>query len=509
MKNNKKQGVIYYRVSTEDQAQNGVSLEQQRKACLEYAQRNDIEIIENFHDDGLSAKTTDRQELQNLLKFCAKKDKAVDCVIVYKIDRLSRNLNDYTNIFVLLNKLKIKLISTTEAIDDTPTGKFIGNIMAASAQFDNDIKSQRISACMAEKLNQGIWCWKAPLGYLNSRDNLNRKNIAVDKKRSSLIKFIFEKFSTGFYSLEEIRKMANKKGLRTWKDKEISLQFIYKIITDKFYIGIMTIKGKEYKGTHKVFVDEKTFYKCQEKIKGPRSNISHNRIDENFPLRNFVVCAYCNRPLTAAFSRNRWGKRYPYYRCYNSKCLSKKSITKKKIENEFYVYLERITPEKKYLNAFKAVLIDVWQTRYKEVNQNREMTIKELDDLRQEKKKLIDMKKKELLSDEDFREEFEKVKQEIIDKEIILDETKAEEFDIDGAITCVFNFIADTPEFWQSADYDQKIKIQGLIFREKPIYDYSGFETPKISLLFQQKKELAYANSSIVASRGIEPLLPG
>ena len=137
------------------------------------------------------------------------------------------------------------------------------------------------------------------------------------------------------------------------------------------------------------------------------------------------------------------------------------------------------------------------------------MMIKKIENLRQEKKKIIEMKKKELLLDEDFKEEFEKAKQDIINQEIILNETEAEEFDIDKAITYIFSFIVDAPEFWREATYEQKIKIQGLIFPEKPIYDYSGFETPKISLLFQQKKELAYANSSIVVPRGIEPLFPG
>lgn len=504
-----KQGVIYYRVSTEDQANFGVSLEQQRKACLDYAERNNIEILKKFHDDGLSAKTTDRQGLQDLIKFCINKSKAVDCVVIYKIDRLSRNLNDYTNIKVLLTKLKIKLISTTEAIDDTPTGKFIGNVMAANAQLDNDIKSQRVSACMIEKLKQGIWCWKAPLGYLNSRDELNRKIITADKKRADIIKIILEKFSTGFYTQKEIKKFANEKGLKTWKGKEISAQLIYKILTNKFYVGIMTASGQEYKGTHETLIDEKTFYKCQEFIKGSRSNISHKRIDENFPLRGFVICSCCGRPLTAAFSRNRWGKRYPYYRCYNSKCISIKSITKKKIEDEFFDYLKNITPKKEYLNAFKAVITDVWQTRSKETNSERENMIKKLDSLKQEKEKLIEMKKKELFSDEDFKESFAKVKQEIISQEIIFDEIKIENFDIEKTINYVFNFIVNVPEFWQRANFSQKQKIQGLIFPEKPIYNYSTFETPKISLFFQQKKELAYTNSGVVALRGIEPLLPG
>ncbi len=508
---NKIRGIIYYRVSTEDQAQFGVSLDQQKKNCLNYAESNNIEIIKMFHDDGVSAKTTDRPSLQEMLKFCNKRNKGMDCVIVYKIDRLSRNVNDYSNITILLNKLNIKLISTTEAIDNTPTGKFIGNIMAASAQFDNDTKSQRITDCLREKREQGYWCGKAPVGYLNTTNRLGKKVIAVDKKRAPLIKWIFERFSTGIYTLEELRIMANKKGLRSWNEKEISAQLMSKFIKRKFYIGIMTVKGEEYEGNYEHIISDQVFYKCQNILTGENraENISRNQANENFPLRHFVICAYCGRPLTAYFATGRWGGKYPYYRCYNKNCDSRKSIAKKKLEKDFLRYLEEITPKKTFLDPFKAIVTDVWKKRYKELNKHRKDTLKVLENLKEEKVKLIEMRRKELFSDEDFKEAFDKLKQEILDKQIILDENEIKEFNIDKAVTYVFDFIATIPEYWSKASYDQKIKIQGLIFPEKPIYGYERFQTPEISPVLAIKKESYDPNSPIVPPRGVEPLLLG
>jgi site-specific DNA recombinase len=106
-------GLIYYRVSTEEQAQFGISLEQQENACKEHANRLDIAVKEIFHDDGVSAKTADREGLQAMLTYCTKHYKEIDYVIVYKIDRLSRNVNDYSSILVLLTKLNIQLLSVT------------------------------------------------------------------------------------------------------------------------------------------------------------------------------------------------------------------------------------------------------------------------------------------------------------------------------------------------------------------------------------------------------------
>ncbi len=502
---------MYYRVSTEDQAQFGVSLDQQKKNCLNYAESNNIEIVEMFHDDGVSAKTVDRPSLQEMLKFCRARSNKIDCVIVYKIDRLSRNVNDYSNIHLALKKLGIRLISTSEAIDDTPMGKFLGNFLASSAQFDNDTKSQRITDCLKEKAEQGYWCGKAPIGYLNTIDKLGKKEIIVDKKKAPMIKWIFEKFSTGLYTLEEIRNIVNKKGLKSWQNKEISPQTMSKIIKRKFYIGIMTVKDKEYENNYEHIISDQTFFKCQNILnkKNKAENISTNQPNENFPLKHFVVCAYCERPLTAYFSTGRWGGKYPYYRCYNRNCDSKKSIAKEKLEKAFLQYLEDITPKTTYLNIFKINIIDTWKRRYKELNQYRQNALKELEKLKTEKIELINMKRKELLSDEDFKEVFDKLKQEIFNKQIVLSDDEIEEFNIDETVSHVFDFIANIPKYWRKANFNQKIKIQGLIFPEKPIYDYKKFQTPQISPVLAIKKRSYDLKSLMVPPRGIEPLLPG
>lgn len=508
-----KKVIIYYRVSTEEQAQFGISLEQQKNNCLDYAKRRGWEVIKIFHDDGVSAKTTARPGLQDMLQYCKKNSKQIDCLIIYKIDRLSRSAHDYSNILVSLDNLKIKLVSTTEAVDNSPAGKFLGTLMVANAQLDNEMKGQRVSACMMEKVKKGIWCWKAPFGYKNSRDEFNRKIITIDTKRVELIRFIFEKFSTGLYPLEKLKKLINDKGLKSWKGKPISSQLINKIVRNKFYFGIMNVRGVEYDGTHDKLIDNDLFYKCQSILnkRNRADNISNSCKTEDFPLKHFVTCAFCGRPMTAYYSTGRWGGKYPYYRCYNKDCHSKKSIAKKQLENDFAKYLESIIPKDKFLKTFKAVILDVWENKYKEINRNGKNIQEQISTLKEEKLKLIEMKKKELLPDDDFKEAFDKINNEIGIKQFKLVETKLEEFDIDEAVNYVFDFIKTIPIYWKDemTSFEQKIKIQGLIFEENPTYDYKTFQTPKLCPILQTKKALAYANTSLVVPRGIEPLLTG
>lgn len=272
----------------------------------------------------------------------------------------------------------------------------------------------------------------------------------------------------------------------------------------------MTIKGKEYCGSHEKLIDDSVFYKCQSILRHTNKgdNISRSRPVEAFSLKHFVICAYCGRPLTAYFSTGKCGGKYPYYRCYNKDCASKRSIAKKTLEEDFLNYLHEVKHSGKFLNSFKATILDVWDDEYKRINQDRKDQIKKIENLKDEKTKLIEMKKKELLPDEDFKEAFDKLRKTIDDKEASLSETKLEEFNLDEAVECVFEYIKTLPENWDEATYQHRLRLQGLIFAQKPIYDYKTFQTPKLCPILQIKKELAISHSSLVARRRIELLFP-
>ena len=525
METQTKRGVIYFRVSTDEQARLGVSLEQQENCCQRYADTNGIKVIKSFHDDGVSAKTTKRDGLQDMLAFCCQKSNKIDCVIIYKIDRLTRNTGDYLSIGLILGKLGIELISTTEATGKTAIGRFMGTFLAANAQLDNEMKGERVSHSMKLRFEQGRWCWKAPIGYLNTQDALKRKMVVIDKKRAPLIKWAFEEFATGCHSVEDIRRKVNEKGLRntfykldkkrgtrTFHSKEISPQTMSKILTNKFYAGTMVSKkyGEKENEDYEPLISKEIFYKCQ-KILGHSDrgdNISKRRPNKNFPLQHEIICAFCGKPMTASLSTGKCGGKFPYYHCYNQGCSKRKFLPKERVEEDYFNYLKEVTPKDHLLRTFKAVICDVWHEEYGRINQDRKEQLKNIESLKEEKERLIEMKKKELLPDDDFKESFAKLRKKIDEAEASLSETKMEEFNRDEAIGYVFNFIKDIPEYWKNATYEQKLKLQSLIFPEKPIYDHLKFQTPKLSPILQSKKDLANAKSLLVAPRRIELLLP-
>ena len=182
--------MIYVRVSTKEQTEN-LSLPTQLRACEEYCRRQGYDVLERFHEEGESAKTTDRSQLQALLKYC-RRNKGKVHFVVYNLTRFTREKFDHFALRAHLNSLGISLRSVTEPIDDTSTGKLMEGVLADFAQFDSDVRSERTRAGMRAALQLGRWTFPAPLGYLlqtapaatvlPGRDRVRRKSVQSNRR---------------------------------------------------------------------------------------------------------------------------------------------------------------------------------------------------------------------------------------------------------------------------------------------------------------------------------------
>lgn len=234
--------IIYTRVSSQEQIQN-YSLETQLKACEEYCKRQEWEIIERFQEEGESAKSADRTELLKLLDYCSRNKGKVDLVLVHKLDRFARNSADHHAIRALLAKNGVAVRSVNEQIDDSPAGKFMENIFAAAAQWDNDVRSERSRNGLKEKAMQGYWAWGAPLGYLNTLTGL-----VLDKEKAPLILKLFETYSQGNETIKSLTVKVNRWGLRNKHGKKLYAQTVTRMLQNKLYMGIISVPRWNYEG---------------------------------------------------------------------------------------------------------------------------------------------------------------------------------------------------------------------------------------------------------------------
>jgi len=227
--------VIYVRVSTKEQTDN-LSLPTQLRACEEYCHRHGYEILERFHEEGESAKTTDRTQLQALLKYCRTRKGKVHFVVVYNLTRFAREKYDHFALRAHLQSLGISLRSATEPIDDTSTGKLMEGVLAAFAQFDNDVRSDRTRAGMRAALELGRWTFPAPLGYLNA-PKWSKTSLIHDPERGPLVRRAFEDLATGNYTKQEVIARVTEAGLSSRKGLRVSPQSFGQMMRNPIYVG--------------------------------------------------------------------------------------------------------------------------------------------------------------------------------------------------------------------------------------------------------------------------------
>ena len=260
--------VIYVRVSTKEQTEN-LSLPTQLRACEEYCRRQGYDVLERFHEEGESAKTTDRSQLQALLKYCRTHKGKVHFVVVYNLTRFAREKYDHFALRAHLKSLGISLRSATEPIDDTSTGKLMEGVLAAFAQFDNDVRSERTLAGMKAALSLGRWTFQAPLGYLNA-PKWSNSSLVHDPERGPLVKQAFEDLASGQFTQQEVIRRATDAGLRTRRDRPLSPQTFGNMLRNRIYIGQVESPdcGVSARGDFEPLIDEATFYRAQAVLDG-------------------------------------------------------------------------------------------------------------------------------------------------------------------------------------------------------------------------------------------------
>ena len=320
------EALAYYRVSTVKQANKslddeGFSIQAQREHCRRKAGELQARIADEFIDRGESARTADRPELQRMLRRI-KEDSEIRYIIVHKLDRLARNREDDVQLGLLFAKHGVKLVSATENIDETPSGKLVHGIMATIAEWYSGNLGEEAKKGMRKKAEAGGLPGKAPLGYVNERLKTPGKDIAVvriDPVAGPIISWCFRSYATGLYTIGRLTDEANDLGLRmratkNQPERTLNPQRMHIILHNRFYLGVVTFGGVEYPGTHEPLIDEATFDTVGG-ILHARSTTKDKSQQRPHHLKGVLHCARCGRRLGITVPTNRFGTTYAYFYC--------------------------------------------------------------------------------------------------------------------------------------------------------------------------------------------------
>jgi site-specific DNA recombinase len=171
----------YVRVSTDEQAREGISLDNQRAKIEAYCQLHGLDLAEIIEDEGKSAKDLNRDGMKGLVRLIERR--RIKAVVVYKIDRVSRKVIDTLSLIELMEKHGIAFHSITEKIDTrSAMGRFFLNIMASLAQMERDLISERTRDALRHKISQGQRAGQVPFGYRLGADGITLKEHKAEQK---------------------------------------------------------------------------------------------------------------------------------------------------------------------------------------------------------------------------------------------------------------------------------------------------------------------------------------
>jgi len=322
--------VLYVRVSTDEQASQVQNLPTQQRKCTDRCTRDGLAVDKIFIDAD-SARTAERPQFQAMLDYCRKHKGKVTHVVFADLSRLARNVGDQSVTLATLKQLGITPVSCDETIEDSAAGKLSVNLLGAVNQFYSDNLSERIRYRMSAGVQQGRWLWLAPIGYLNTKKD-GASVLQVDAQRADLVRKAFELTASRSYTLEEVLRRITLLGLNTRRGRKLTKQTLSRLLRNEIYAGWVVSGQNKIKGLHQPLVTQSLFDDAQDALTGKTSApIVRKKINSEFPLKGFVMCAACGKKLTAGFVKGR-KDRYPRYWCWNSKCTVRVSASRDEIE---------------------------------------------------------------------------------------------------------------------------------------------------------------------------------
>jgi site-specific DNA recombinase len=318
--------VSYLRVSTKEQAERdgdpeGYSIPAQREANRRKAEALGAVITEEFADRGESARSADRPALKEMLTYL-REHAEVRYVIVHKVDRLARNRLDDVEINLAIQKAGVTLVSATENIDETPSGMLLHGIMSTIAEFYSRNLANEVTKGMTQKAKSGGTPGLAPIGYRNVRrisaDGVEVRTIELNSERAPLVRWAFEAYATGDWTLNRLAAELEIRGLTTAPTpkrpaKPVPGKRLSKILSRPYYKGEILYRGVRYDGRHEPLVDPQTWQRVQTVMAG--HCVGEKQREHPHYLKSTVYCGSCGSRLIITNATNRHGSKYPYFVC--------------------------------------------------------------------------------------------------------------------------------------------------------------------------------------------------
>ena len=504
--------VSYTRVSDASQFDN-TSLETQRKDAITYSKRRSFEIKVAFGGEAVSAKTDERKEFKKMLEY-VKKNKDIVAILVYSYERFSRS-EHAQQLIIDLSKIGVKVLSVLQDFDvTTMSGKLQQNIFLAFGNYDNELRRAKSMRGTLELIEQGYYIGHCPFGYTN----LNKKAKAkyhefIINEEGKFMKMGFKFKAEGKLSNKEIVDRLRQLG------STIEYKSFYRQITNPFYCGYFVnayFPGKLIKGHHPALVSMELFMKANAvAITNPHKGIAKKFKDPDMPLKSFLRSELTNSPFTGYKQKG-----YIYYktRGHAEPVNEKATIINKLFMEELEKYKIKAAHMEEIETQVREIVSQKFNDKIQEdVSRKRKIT---------ELKDKVEALEERFINQELTKELYDKYSNKYIDEKKQLEEeivkSDFKSSNLEKAIKNGLEILLDPLQLWVSSDYDDKQRLQYLLFPEGMRYDKQNrrVRTPRVNSVVSlissvarvsEENEKGYLGGSsldsrFVAGTGIEPV---
>ncbi len=313
--------VVYARYSSHRQSEQ--SIEGQLAAAKTYAQARGYTIIHEYIDRGISGRTDDRGEFQQMLADCKRRKFSI--VITWKVDRIGRNKDEIVFNKYLMRKAGVHIEYVAESVPDAPEGVIIESLMEGLAEYYSIQLSQNVRRGMYESAKRCLFTGgRVPLGYRPNKEH----TFELDPDTAPLVHRIFQMYGGGS-TITEIVAQLNKEGVRTKSGDPFTKSSLRTVLRNEKYIGVYSYNNGEIRIEDGIpaIIDKELFYRVQEMLKRNQRAPGAGWNKSDYLLTNKLYCGTCGAQMVGESGINKSGAKYSYYLCaghkHNAGCRRK------------------------------------------------------------------------------------------------------------------------------------------------------------------------------------------
>ena len=321
--------VIYARYSSDSQREE--SIEGQIRECTAFAEKNDITVLNHYLDRAYSARTDHRPAFEEMIKDSDKH--LFDMVIVWKLDRFSRDRYDSARYKVLLKKNNVRVVSATEVISSGADGILLESVLEGFAEYYSADLAEKVTRGMTEnalkrKFNGG----SMPIGYVIDEE----QHFQIDPLTAPFVLEAFKRYIEGA-TMKELIDFFKEKGIKNKNGRDINYNSIQRMLNNRRYIGEYAFRDIVVPDGIPAIIPKELFDRVQTKLAKNKKSPARHKAEEDYLLTTKLFCGCCGAYMCGDSGKGRSGEVHRYYKCVSIKkrraICNKKSVRKDWIED--------------------------------------------------------------------------------------------------------------------------------------------------------------------------------